>query len=73
MLVAEAMSDFIVGMPSKLTQERLRRNASGLRRAMFLVAGGVMSSYVRVVLQAVSAAMSQVLQQHTRTRLKNVF
>ena len=73
MLVAEAMSVFTVGMPPKLTKVQLRRNASRLRPAMFLVAGGVMSSYVGVVLQAVSAAMSQVLRQHMRTRLKNVF
>jgi len=35
---------------------------------MFLVAGGV-SSYVGDVLQAVPAAMSQVLRWHMRTRL----
>ena len=36
---------------------------------MFLVAGGVMSSYVGEVSQAVPAAMSQVLRWHMRTRL----
>ena len=36
---------------------------------MFLVAGRVMSSYVGEVLQAVPAAMSQVLRWHMRTRL----
>ena len=37
---------------------------------MFRVAGGVMSSYVGVVSQAVLAAMLQVLRWHMRTRLK---
>lgn len=37
---------------------------------MFLVAGGVMSSYVGLVLQAILAAMLQVLRRHMRTRLK---
>ena len=37
---------------------------------MFLVAGGVMSSYVGLVSQAILATMLQVLQQHMRTRLK---
>ena len=36
---------------------------------MFHVAGGVMSSYVGQVLQAVPAAMSQVLRWHMRTTL----
>ena len=36
---------------------------------MFLVAGGVMSSYVGEVSQAVPAAMSQVLRWHMRTTL----
>ena len=36
---------------------------------MFLVAGGVMSSYVGEVSHAVPAAMSQVLWWHMRTRL----
>ena len=40
-----------------------------MRPAMFLVAGGVMSSYVGEVVQAVPAAMSQVLRWHMRTRL----
>ena len=40
-----------------------------MRPAMFLVAGGVMSSYVGEVSQAVPAAMSQVLRWHMRTRL----
>ena len=36
---------------------------------MFHVASGVMSSYVGQVLQAVPAAMSQVLRWHMRTTL----
>ena len=36
---------------------------------MFHVDGGVMSSYVGQVLQAVPAAMSQVLRWHMRTTL----
>ena len=36
---------------------------------MFHVADGVMSSYVGQVLQAVPAAMSQVLRWHMRTTL----
>ena len=37
---------------------------------MFLVAGGVMSSHVGVVSQAVLAAVLQILRWHVRTRLK---
>ena len=40
-----------------------------LRPEVFLVAGGAMSSFVRVVLQALLAAMSQVARRHMRTRL----
>ena len=39
------------------------------KAAMFLIAGGVVSSYVGEVSQAVPAAMSQVLRRHMRTRL----
>ena len=39
-----------------------------LRPEVFLVAGGAMSTFVRVVLQALLAAMSQVARQHMRTR-----
>ena len=35
----------------------------------FLVAGGLMSSCVGVISQAVPAAMSQIVRQHIRTRL----
>ena len=37
---------------------------------MFLVAGGVMSSCVGLVSQAILAAMLQALRRHMRTRLK---
>ena len=40
-----------------------------LRPEVFLVASGAMSSFVRVVLQALLAAMSQVARRHMRTRL----
>ena len=50
---------------SSSTSQACRR----YRPAMFLVAGGIMSSYVGEVSQAVPAAMSQVLRWHMRTRL----
>ena len=50
---------------SSSTSKACRR----LRPEVFLVAGGAMSSFVRVVLQALLAAMLQVARRHMRTRL----
>ena len=52
------MSGFNAGMYANLTRAQLRT------QAMFLVAGGVISSYFGVVSQAVPAAMSQILRRH---------
>ena len=67
----EGMSVFTAGMSGKLNLSQLPRHASSKDLWCFFFAGGIMSSYVRVVSQAVSAAMSQVLRRHTcmRTRL----
>lgn len=59
------MSGFTAGMLPKLTRTELRT------QAMFLVAGGVISSYFGEVSQAVPAVMSQVLRRHgTRLNIR---
>ena len=58
-------------MPAKSTRVQLLWHAGGeLGTAMFLVAGGTMTSCDGVVSQAVPAATSQVLRRRMRSRLK---
>ena len=55
---------------ARKVNSRLTSHTCQGKDLMFLVAGGVMSSYVGLVLQAILAAMLQALRRHMRTRLK---